>query len=105
MNTPKRKRKMVPMYSAEDFLSGRRHKDKWNLNRDSSSTRRLATFGAMVESNTYYTLRTPYGIAMARDDMAVLEQLGCSPEAKNIFGISPAMMMRWTDEMMRPEGE
>jgi len=23
----------------------------------------------------------------------------------HIFGISPAMMMRWTDEMMRPEGE
>ena len=60
----------------------------------------MYTFGAMVESNTYYTLRTPYGIAMAREDMAVLEQLGCSPEAKNIFGISPAMMMRWTDEMM-----
>ena len=34
-------------------------------------------------------------LAMARDDMAVLEQLGCSPEEKNIFGISPAMMMRF----------
>ncbi len=60
----------------------------------------MYTFGALVESNTYYTLRTPCGIAMARDDMAVLEQLGCSPEAKNIFGISPAMMMPWTEEMM-----
>ncbi len=58
----------------------------------------MYTFGALVESNTYYTLRTPYGIEMARDDMAVLEQLGCSLEAKNIFGISPAMMMRWTGE-------
>ena len=57
----------------------------------------MYTFGAMVESNTYYTLRTPYGIEMAREDMAVLEQLGCSPEAKNMFGISPAMMMRWMD--------
>ena len=65
----------------------------------------MYTFGAMVESNTYYTLRTPYGIAMARDDMAVLEQLGCSLEAKNIFGISPAMMMRWTEGMMSQFGD
>ena len=60
----------------------------------------MYTFGAMVESNTYYTLRTPYGIEMARDDMAVLAQLGCSPETKNMFGISPAMMMRWAEGMM-----
>ena len=65
----------------------------------------MYTFGALVESNTYYTLRTPCGIEMARDDMAVLEQFGCSSEAKNIFGISPAMMMRWMEELMRPEGE
>ena len=60
----------------------------------------MYTFGAMVESNPYYTMRTPYGIEMAREDMEVLEQLGCSPEAKNMFGISPAMMLRWTEEMM-----
>ena len=65
----------------------------------------MYTFGAMVESNTYYTLRTPYGIAMAREDMEVLEQLGCSPEAKNIFGISPAMMLRWTEGMMSQFGD
>ena len=76
-------------------MGGGRKDGRGVLGRAPTAAPVLYTFGALVESNSYYTLRTPYGIAMARDDMAVLEQLGCSPEEKNIFGISPAMMMRF----------
>ena len=57
----------------------------------------MYTFGALVESNPCYSARTQDGIETAKVDMAFLQRLGCSPEAKNVFGISPALMMRWME--------
>lgn len=55
----------------------------------------MYTLGALLESNPCYSARTQDGIETAKTDMEFLQRLGCSPETKNVFGISPTLMMRW----------
>lgn len=57
----------------------------------------MYTLGALLESNPCYSARTQAGIETAKTDMEFLQRLGCSPETKNVFGISPTLMMRWME--------